>query len=115
MSVKLTKKQTLVYNFIADFIKNHDGRSPSYRDICAGLGLSSVSAVAEHVDNLVKLGALRKIPGEARSLEVVDITYPEATALFKKTMTTASEEEVEILRKAAQILGLEFEEEKQNG
>ena len=111
MSIKLTKKQTLVYNFISDFIKANDGRSPSYRDICAGLGLSSVSAVAEHVDNLVKLGALRKIPGEARSLEVIDFTYPETKNLFRQTMSVATPEEIEILRKAAVILGVELGEE----
>lgn len=111
MSIKLTKKQTLVYNFISDFIKENDGRSPSYRDICAGLGLSSVSAVAEHVDNLVKLGALRKIPGEARSLEVIDFTYPETKNLFRQTMSTATAEEIEVLRKAAKILGVELGEE----
>ena len=115
MSVKLTKKQTLVYNYISEFIKNNDGRAPSYRDICAGRGLSSVSAVAEHVDNLVKLGALRKIPGEARSLEVVDITYPETTNLFRQTILSATGEEVEILRKAAKILGINLSEESENG
>lgn len=107
-SIKLTKKQALVYDFIADFIKNNDGKSPSYRDICAGLGLSSVSAVAEHIDNLVKLGALRKIPGEARSLEVVDFTYPETTNLFRQALATATEEEIDILRKAANIIGVEL-------
>ena len=66
MSIKLTKKQTLV----------------------------------------VKIGALRKIPGEARSLEVIDFTYPETTNLFRQAMSTASEEDVETLRRAAEILGL---------
>lgn len=108
MSIKLTKKQTLVYDFIAEFIKNNDGKSPSYRDICTGIGLSSVSAVAEHIDNLVKIGALRKVPGEARSLEVVDFTYPETTNLFRQAMSTASEEDIEVLRKAAKIIGIEL-------
>ena len=111
MSIKLTKKQTLVYNFIAEFIENHNGMSPSYRDICAGLGLSSVSAVAEHVDNLVRLGALKKSPGAARSLEVVDFTYPETVALFRERMTTATEAELEILRESAKIFGIEIAEE----
>lgn len=115
MSIKLTKKQTLVYNYISEFIKNNEGRAPSYRDICAGIGLSSVSAVAEHVDNLVKLGALRKIPGEARSLEVIDFTYPETKNLFRQALSTASEEEIEILRKAAKILDIDISEEQNNG
>ena len=112
MSIKLTKKQALVYDFIADFIKNNDGRSPSYRDICTGIGLSSVSAVAEHIDNLVKIGALRKVPGEARSLEVVDFTYPETTNLFRQALSTANEEDIKTLRRAAEILGLNIEKEE---
>ena len=110
MSVKLTKKQTLVYDFIKDFIDEHH-YSPSYRDICSGLGLSSVAGVAEHVENLVTLGALRKNPGEAHSLEVVDITYPETTDLFRAKMAQLTdEEELEALRKAADILGIDITE-----
>ena len=110
MSVKLTKKQTTVYNFIKEFIAENS-YSPSYRDIMSGLGLSSVSAVAEHVDNLVRLGALKKAPGAARSLEVVDITYPETAELFKIRLSVATPSEKEILKKAAVILGVDIEEE----
>ena len=110
MSVKLTKKQTKVYDFIKDFITEH-GYSPSYRDICSGLGLSSVAGVAEHVENLVTLGALKKNPGEAHSLEVVDITYPETTDLFRAKMAQLTDEEdLDILRKSAIILGIDIEE-----
>ena len=108
MSVKLTKKQTLVYEFIRDFIAEHN-YSPSYRDICSGLGLSSVAGVAEHVDNLVALGALKKSPGEAHSLEVVDISFPETTELFRAKMAQITDEEsLETLRKAAIILGIDI-------
>ena len=110
MSVKLTKKQTAVYDFIREFIEDK-GYAPSYRDIMSGLGLSSVSAVAEHVDNLVRLGALRKAPGAARSLEVVDTSYPETTNLFNLRLVSASPAEKETLRKAAVILGIDLEEE----
>ena len=109
MSVKITKKQQLVYDYIADYVRNN-GASPTYREICAGLGLSSVSAVAEHIDNLITLGALRKSPKSARSLEVVDITYPETVALFRQKMATATEEELEILRKSAKILDIDLSE-----
>lgn len=110
MSIKLTKKQTLVYNFVKDFISEHN-YSPSYRDICSGLGLSSVAGVAEHIDNLVALGALRKNPGEAHSLEVVDINFPETTDLFRAKMAQlTNEEDLEILRKAADILGIDTSE-----
>lgn len=109
MGIKLTKKQTEVINYISEFIEKN-GYSPSLRDIRTGLGLSSVSAVAEHVENLVRLGALKKVPGAARSLEVVDTTYPETTELFKFKMITASEGEKEILARAAEILGVDLEE-----
>ncbi|MBR0460470.1 hypothetical protein IJI91_00525 [Candidatus Saccharibacteria bacterium] len=105
MSIKLTKKQTLILDFINDFTDAH-GFSPSYREIMNGLGLSSVSSVAEHVDNLVMKGALKKVPGTARSLEVIDLSFPETTTLFKAKLNTATEEETEILMKAAKILDL---------
>ena len=110
MSIKLTKKQQKVYDFIVSYIDLH-GNAPSYRDICAGLKLSSVSSVAEHVDHLVELGALKRDPGVAHSLEVVDITFPETTALFKTRLASATESEAEILRKAAILLDIDLEEE----
>lgn len=109
MAIKLTKKQAQVYDYIKNYVDVH-GFSPSYRDICAGLGLSSVSAVAEHVENLVRIGALRKTAGSARSLEVIDFTYPETTALFREKLSSASTDDIDILRKAANILGIDLTE-----
>ncbi len=110
MSVKLTKKQSAVLDFISDFQRTHD-YSPSYREIAAGLNLTSVSSVAEHVDHLVALGALKRSPGAARSLEVVDLSFPETTALFQTRLLTAKPDEVAILRKAGKILGIDLPEE----
>ncbi len=108
MKVKLTKKQALIIDFIKDFTIRQ-GESPSYREIMSALGLSSVSAVAEHIDNLVNKGALRKIPGTARSLEVVDLTYPETTALFRESLSRVTPEQQVILRQAADILDLDLD------
>lgn len=110
MKAKLTKKQALIIDFIKDFTARQ-GESPTYREIMSALGLSSVSAVAEHIDNLVKKGALKKLPGTARSLEVVDLSYPETTALFRQELATASPADQDILRQAALILGLNLEED----
>ena len=108
MSEKLTKKQKQIVDFISNFLNNND-YSPSYREIMVGLGLSSVSAVAEHIDNLVGKGILKKVPGAARSLEVTFNPYPETVALFNQTISTSSsKEDVEILQKAATILGLDL-------
>lgn len=106
--MKLTKKQLAVLDFLEDFTEER-GISPSYREIQAGMGLSSVSAVAEHIDNLVAKGVLRKVPGAARSLEVLDFRHEETVELFKVKLLEASEEEKEVLLKAAKILGLDID------
>ena len=106
-AVKLTKKQLAVLNFIQDYTEEN-GTSPSYREIMEGMGLSSVSAVAEHIDNLVSKGALLKTPGEARSLEVLDYKHVDTVNLFKARIPEASEEDRAVLTKASEILGLDL-------
>ena len=108
MATKLTKKQTLMLNFISDFTEER-GFSPSYREIMNGLGLRSVSAVAEHINNLVAIGAIKKVPGAARSLEIIDTTHPETVAFFKARLFSATPAEAEILYKAADILEIDLE------
>lgn len=108
MTVKITKKQQAVLDFLQDYTEEN-GVSPSYREIMAGLGLSSVSAVAEHIDNLVAKGVLLKNPGEARSLVVLDYKHEETVELFKIRMISATEEEKKVLKQAAKILGIEIE------
>ena len=107
MATKITKKQLAVLNFLEDFTEEK-GYSPSYREIQEGLGLSSVSAVAEHIDNLVAKGVLKKVPGAARSLEVLDYKHEETVKLFKAKLIGCSEEEGIILKSAAEVLGLDL-------
>ena len=108
MAVKLTKKQLAVLDFIQDFTEENN-YSPSYREIQAGLGFSSVSAVAEHVDNLVSKGVIKKMPGAARSLEILDYKHEETVELFKAKLMDCTEEEKKILESAGEILGLDLE------
>ncbi len=108
MALKLTKKQKRLMDFIQDFQNNHD-YSPSYREIAAGLGLRSVASVAEHIDHLVQQGFLKRSTGASRSLEIVDLSFPETTALFKQRLEFASEADREVLLQAAEILGLDLE------
>ena len=105
---KLTKKQLAVLEYIEDFTEEN-GYSPTYREIMAGLGLSSVSAVAEHVENLVEKGVIKKVPGAARSLEILDYKHESTVELFKVRMLDCGDEEKKILLKAAEILGIEVE------
>ena len=108
MKTKLTKKQQAVLDFLQDFM-DENGYTPSYREIMAGLGLNSVSAVAEHIDTLVDKGVLMKNPGEARSLTILNFKHEETVELFKMKMLTADEEEKKVLMAAAEILGVDID------
>lgn len=70
-TVRPTKKQKEIYDYIAEFIGEH-GYSPSYREIMNGLGYTSVATVALHVNSLIKRGHLRKRDHSARSIELVE-------------------------------------------
>ena len=74
-SVRPTKKQRQLLQFIQQFISEH-GYSPSYREIMNGLSYTSVATVALHVGNLIKRGHLRKRDRSARSLEIVENLEP---------------------------------------
>jgi len=82
-----TKKQRELLSFVNNFISGH-GYGPSYREIKAGLGYSSVATVALHIDNLIAKGHLRKNDNKARSLELV----ASADSGFESEATTASQE-----------------------
>lgn len=69
-STRPTKKQRELLSFIDNFISGH-GYGPSYREIMRGLGYTSVSTVASHIDNLILKGHLKKRDNSARSLEVI--------------------------------------------
>ena len=83
-----TKKQKEMLSFIEQFINEH-GYSPSYREIMAGLGYTSVATVALHVNNLIKRGHLHKRDNSARSLEVSAVSEP---AKITSNQVAASEE-----------------------
>jgi len=68
--IRPTKKQRELLTFIESFIAEH-GYSPSYREIMAGTGYTSVATVALHVNNLITRGHLKKRDKSARSLEVI--------------------------------------------
>ena len=109
MGMKITKKQKLILDFLISYMEEN-GESPSYREIATGVGLSSVASVAEHIDNLIEKGVLRKNPGEARSLEVLDYEHLETVELFVNRLVTATPEETKVLLKAMDILGLDLPE-----
>ena len=108
MAKKKKKKQLALLDFIQDFTEEK-GCSPTYREIQAGLKLNSVSAVTEHIYNLVAKGVINKVPGAARTLEILDYKHEETVNLFKVKLMDASEEEKKILLAAAEILNIDVE------
>jgi repressor LexA len=65
----LTKKQKLVLDHIKEFVKEH-GHAPSYEEIARGLGLSAVSTIHVHVENLKLKGYLTKKWNANRSIDL---------------------------------------------
>ena len=113
-----TKKQRDLLKFIQDFSIDHE-YSPSYREIQRAMGLKSVSAVAEHIDNCVKAGFLKKIPNAARTLEVIPLeTHEETQKLFAKKLkeleaqladdpaNVGLKDDITTLKGAAKLLGI---------
>src|SRR5208337_3035832 len=68
----LTRRQKQVFDFLVDFI-NHNGYSPSFEEIGAGLGLSSLATVHKHMQTLEKKGFIRRSYNQSRSVEVVAV------------------------------------------
>ncbi|MBR6134200.1 hypothetical protein IKQ38_01845 [Candidatus Saccharibacteria bacterium] len=121
---KPTKKQAALLKFIDEYTIENNA-SPSYRDIQTALGLGSVATVAQHIDNCVEAGFLKKVPNAARSLEVIPLEdYKETTQLLKRKIQDLSQkledgeelseqkeqsirDDIITLRAAAKILGLD--------
>ena len=77
----LTRRQKQVFDFLVNFI-NHQGYSPSFEEIGAGLDLSSLATVHKHMQTLEKKGFIRRGYNQSRSVEVVAIP---ASVPFSKT------------------------------
>jgi len=68
----LTKRQRQVYNFIAEFVAR-EGYSPSFEEIGAGLGLSSLATVHKHISNLEEKGLLKRGFNRSRSIDLLPV------------------------------------------
>src|SRR5437588_9665505 len=66
----ITKRQRQVYDFIADFVQQHE-YSPSFEEIGVGLGLSSLATVHKHISNLEKKGLLSRDYNRSRSIDLL--------------------------------------------
>jgi repressor LexA len=66
----LTKRQKEILDHIQSFIDER-GYAPSFEEIAAHFGYSSLATVHEHLSNLERKGYIRKSYNESRSIELV--------------------------------------------
>ena len=66
----ITRRQKEVLDFLSTFT-SRNGYSPSYEEIAAGLGLSSLATVHKHVTNLQTKGLLQRAHNRSRSIDVI--------------------------------------------
>ncbi len=67
----LTKRQKEILDYIGNFIVDR-GYAPSFEEIAASFGYSSLATVHEHLSNLERKGYIRKSYNESRSIELVN-------------------------------------------
>jgi repressor LexA len=66
----ITRRQKEVIDFLSSFTQKN-GYSPSYEEIAAGLGLSSLATVHKHITNLQTKGLLQRAHNRSRSIDVL--------------------------------------------
>ncbi|MFV0520009.1 MAG: transcriptional repressor LexA [Lachnospirales bacterium] len=67
---KLTKSQTVVYEFLVDYIEKNK-IPPSIREICDATKLNSTSTVHSHLVNLGKKGYIERDSSKNRAMRVI--------------------------------------------
>jgi repressor LexA len=104
-SMKPTKKQRAILEFIDQFIAEND-LSPTYREIMTALNYQSVSTVAEHIENMVAKGLLNKSDFQPRTVSAANRPKMEVdfAAEIKKQTELGDEKSAKILREAWKIL-----------
>lgn len=76
----LTPRQAAVLQYLEDFSRS-EGYWPSIRDIQKHFGFRSTNAVAGHLRALETKGAIRRIPGQARTFRLNRISADEENGI----------------------------------
>jgi len=71
----LTNRQAEVLSVIRQSIEEH-GYAPSLREICKATGIGSTNGANDHIQALVRKGAITREPETARSIRVVGDPAP---------------------------------------
>jgi len=91
----ITKRQRQVYDFIHGFVQKN-GYSPSFEEIAAGMGLSSLATVHKHIVNLEKKNLLKRDYNRSRSIDVLPVR-----GLFKRQGKVPAETGLPLLGRIA--------------
>lgn len=75
----LSKKQLKVLEFVRNFISEY-GHSPTHREICKAMEITSVNGVKHHLDALVRKGCITINPKMARGIKLT-APYKEISGL----------------------------------
>ena len=67
----LTNRQRAVLQFIREY-QEVRGKPPTVREIQAHFGYRSPNSARSHLAALEHKGALRRVPGESRNIELLD-------------------------------------------
>lgn len=67
----LTDRQRAILEFLGEHAREH-GHPPSVREIAAHFGIASPKGVSDHLQALERKGHIRRKPGLARGLELVN-------------------------------------------
>ena len=78
--IQLTDRQKMVYDFIANFQKQHS-YAPTMQEIAGHLNISGNLGVMRHLAALEKKGYITRTPGNSRSIKLLSLqtSYPETT------------------------------------
>src|SRR5437899_4510093 len=91
----ITKRQRQVYDFIHGFVQKN-GYSPSFEEIAAGMGLSSLATVHKHIVSLEKKNLLKRDYNRSRSIDVLPVR-----GLFKRQGKVPAETGLPLLGRIA--------------
>jgi hypothetical protein len=83
-----------LFEFIISYKESHDGNSPTYREMCAGIGVSSTNSIFQYIRKMEKHGLIEVIDGKlclTEGLWKYDPLAEKGDALYVESHTTTTD------------------------
>ncbi len=114
MATPLSPIQQRILSSLVTYIRRHDGRSPTYREIRQDTRISSLGHIAYHLRALEEKGYIQRDRNTSRSIKVVkdwrDLTISGSVAIAagpQRTIMSAIESEKHLMPEQAFVLQVE--------